>query len=202
MLVPFPSSLVTDFVLRFYVYQLNSLHHPLKEAENWVYTRRRMTGVDLRPATPADEPFLRSLMTRTMADELGAWAWPEAIRADLLQKQSQSRLVAMRSTWRGLDDRIISADGQPVGRIALAFTADEVWIVDLTVLPENRNGGVGTAVLRSILDEARRLGKPVRLHVNMAHRASRFYERLGFVKAGGSDVHQLMEWTPVRYATA
>ena len=161
-----------------------------------------MTGVDLRPATPADEPFLRSLMIGAMADELGAWAWPPAIRADLLQKQYHGRDSAMRSTWRDLDDRLILLEGQPVGRIALARTADELWVVDLLVVPERRNGGVGTAVLRNVLGEAKRLGKPVRLHVNITHRAARFYERLGFVKAGGSEVHQLMEWTPVQYASA
>lgn len=161
-----------------------------------------MTGVDLRPATPADEPFLRNLMTRTIADELGAWAWPEAIRADLLQTQYTARATAMRSTWRDLDDRIISIQNQAAGRIAIARTADEVWIVDLLVLPERRGSGLGTTALRLVLDEATRLGKPVRLHVNITHRASRFYERLGFVKAGGSDVHHLMEWTPTQYVVA
>lgn len=161
-----------------------------------------MTGVELRPATSADESFLRNLMTRTIADELGAWAWPEAIRAELLQKQYIARDTAMHSTWRGLDDRIVSVDSQPVGRIALARTADEVWIVDLLIQPEHRSTGVGTAVLRTVFDEARRIGKPVRLHVNTTHRASRFYERLGFVKAGGSEVHHLMEWTPAQFAGA
>jgi GNAT superfamily N-acetyltransferase len=161
-----------------------------------------MTGVDLRPATPADEPFLRNLMIRTIADELGAWAWPEAIRADLLQKQYHARDTAMHSTWRGLDDRIISIRNQPAGRIAVARTADEVWIVDLLVVPEQRGSGIGTAALGRVLDEAKQMGKPVRLHVNITHRASRFYERLGFVKAGGSDVHHLMEWMPAQYASA
>ena len=161
-----------------------------------------MTGVELRPATSADEPFLRNLMTRTIADELGAWAWPEAIRADLLQNQYRARDTAMRATWRDLDDRVIQLQNQPAGRIAVARTADEVWIVDLLVLPERRSSGVGTAALKTVLDEAKRVGKPVRLHVNTAHRSSRFYERLGFVKAGGSEVHHLMEWTPVQYAGA
>ena len=161
-----------------------------------------MTGVELRPATPADEPFLRNLMTRTIADELGAWAWPEAIRADLLQKQSDARAIAMRSTWRDLDDRIILIQNKLAGRIAVARTADEVWLVDLLVLPEHRGAGIGTAALKMVLEDARRVGKPVRLHVNITHRASRFYERLGFVKAGGSEVHHLMEWTPAQYVGA
>lgn len=161
-----------------------------------------MTGVELRPVQPADEPFLRNLMIRTIADELGAWAWPDAIRADLLQKQYQIRDTAMHSTWRGLDDRIILSENKSVGRIAVARTADEIWIVDLLVLPENRSQGIGAAALRSVLDEARRIGKPVRLHVNTTHRTSRFYERMGFVKVGGSDVHHLMEWTPAEYMVA
>ncbi len=161
-----------------------------------------MTGVEFRPATPADEPFLRNLMIRAIADELGAWAWPEAIRADLLQKQYHARDTAMHSTWRDLDDRIILKHGKPAGRIALARTADEVWIVDVLVSPEHRGTGIGTAALRTILDDAARIGKPVRLHVNITHRSSRFYERLGFVKAGGSEVYHLMEWTPAHAVVA
>ncbi len=126
----------------------------------------------------------------------------DAIRADLLQTQFHARDTGMRSTWRDLDDRIILSQGQPAGRIALARTADEVWIVDLLVLPELRGSGIGTAVLQTVFDDATRLGKPVRLHANIAHRSTRLYERLGFVKAGGSQVHHLLEWTPAQLVGA
>lgn len=47
------------------------------------------------------------------------------------------------------------------------------------------------------MDEARRLGLPVRLQVlKINPRALSFYERSGFVRTGETDTHILMEGVP------
>ncbi len=54
-----------------------------------------------------------------------------------------------------------------------------------------------TAVLDRIAraEEARGLGRPVRLRVLKVNpRARAFYERLGFRRTGETDTHDLMEW--------
>lgn len=48
-----------------------------------------------------------------------------------------------------------------------------------------------------VMEEARALRVPVRLRVLKVNpRARAFYERLGFVCAGETETHDLMEWTP------
>jgi RimJ/RimL family protein N-acetyltransferase len=46
-----------------------------------------------------------------------------------------------------------------------------------------------------VMEEARGLGRPVRLRVLKVNpRARAFHERLGFRRIGETDTHDLMEW--------
>ena len=46
-----------------------------------------------------------------------------------------------------------------------------------------------------LMDEARRLGLPVRLRVMKVNpRGLAFYERLGFTRTAETDTHDLLEW--------
>jgi ribosomal protein S18 acetylase RimI-like enzyme len=74
----------------------------------------------------------------------------------------------------------------------------EAHIVDIAVLPERRNSGIGATVLRGVLAESDRRGVPASLNVNVTNRAVRLYERLGFTRTGGNQVQHFMERAPVR----
>ncbi len=50
-------------------------------------------------------------------------------------------------------------------------------LVDISLLPEARGSGLGTAILKDLV--AAETG-PVQLHVERTNRARRLYERLGF----------------------
>jgi GNAT superfamily N-acetyltransferase len=67
------------------------------------------------------------------------------------------------------------------------------WLEELYVLPEWRERGVGTTMLESVLEEARRLGcAAVDLEVESAHeRAARLYARHGFAR------HSRARWVKV-----
>ena len=60
----------------------------------------------------------------------------------------------------------------------------------------HRGTGMGTALLKDLLAEAERAGKPVRLQVLKTNRAIRLYARLGFAITGESPTHLQMEWRP------
>jgi ribosomal protein S18 acetylase RimI-like enzyme len=68
--------------------------------------------------------------------------------------------------------------------------------VDIALLPGHRNAGVGSALLQGIFGEAQATNKPLRLKVLRGNRAVRFYQRLGFVKIGETEMHFEMEWHP------
>jgi len=87
-------------------------------------------------------------------------------------------------------------DGAPAGRMLVAGGPEEIRLVDLALLPEHRNGGIGTALLRRLLAEGAARTVPVRLHVERSNPARRLYERLGFVPVADDGVHLLMAWNP------
>ena len=153
-------------------------------------------SIQIRPMTPDDEGFLRRLLLATIAEELSAWAWPDAIRDHLLDMQYRLRRNAAASERPGTELSVIVDGGEPVGWLALARSPECVHVVDIAVLPERRGQGVGSTVLRECLRESDRAGMPVRLNVNITNRAAALYERLGFRRTGGSEVQHFMERRP------
>ena len=68
------------------------------------------------------------------------------------------------------------------GRIVVDRPGNRLYIVDQAIVPELRGRGIGTAIMRSLMDEAAALGVPVTLQVASSNDPSmRLYLRLGFV---------------------
>ena len=91
---------------------------------------------------------------------------------------------------------IIMANGRPVGRLYIGRLDQEIRIVDITVLPAERNCGIGTYLIKQILDEAKRAGKLTRIYVEEFNPSLRLFERLGFSVSAQHGMHLLLEWSP------
>lgn len=64
-------------------------------------------------------------------------------------------------------------------------------------MPEHRGQGLGTHLFQQVMDDGKRLGLPVSVHVERNNPARILYERLGFkLKTERDDVYLLMEWRP------
>jgi ribosomal-protein-alanine N-acetyltransferase len=82
---------------------------------------------------------------------------------------------------------VARTDDCPVaGFCAFWLVFDEIHINNVAVRPQFRGQGMGTAIMRHVLDEARRLGaRRATLEVRASNEgARRLYERLGFYVAG------------------
>ena len=82
------------------------------------------------------------------------------------------------------------------GSCLAAASSSSSRIIDIALLPEHRNGGIGSRLLRGLLDEAAEAGKPVRIHVEQLNPAMSLYRRLGFTRIEERGVYWLMEWRP------
>jgi ribosomal protein S18 acetylase RimI-like enzyme len=150
--------------------------------------------VTLRPESPSDEDFIRRLILQTIAEELGASAWPEPMRSHLLGVQHTARRQSHRANNPEAASHVIQADGVDAGWAVLNTMPHEVRLAEIMILPEMRRRGIGTAAIDEILSTAARAGKPVRLNVNVTnHGAIRLYERLGFRQIEQNAVQYLME---------
>ena len=95
------------------------------------------------------------------------------------------------------DTKIILLETNPVGRMIVSRRENEIQLVDIALLTEYRSRGIGTSLIKELIDEATAAGKVVQLHVLKTNRrAKRLYERLGFKSTGESGMHFEMEWTP------
>lgn len=153
-------------------------------------------NVSLRPAEVADHPFLYELYCSTRQEELAAWGWDAAQTATFLQFQFRAQQLHYQTQFPHATYEIICHAGQPIGRLILDSSAQELRLVDIALLPAHRNSGIGSALLRDVLATAAQAGRPVRLHVEAHNRARRLYERLGFTLVTTVGPYYLMEKPP------
>jgi ribosomal protein S18 acetylase RimI-like enzyme len=151
-----------------------------------------------RAATPPDEDFLCRLHRSTRETEVAAWGLPAEQQEALLLLQYKAQSAHYSRSFPSADHQIITIDGKSVGTTLVDRSADEIRLVDIAILPEHRNAGLGTALVRELLDESVACGKPMRLHVFKPSPAVRFYERLGFHRIGDDQVYWVLEANPGR----
>jgi ribosomal protein S18 acetylase RimI-like enzyme len=143
----------------------------------------------------ADDAFIKRLLLETISTQLGAGAWPEALRETLLAQQCDIRLMSRRGAFPQGHGWIIQIDGADAGWLFVADSPDEIRIVEIVIAEAHSGQGAGTDVIRGLLAEAEALGKPVRLSVNLLNTgAARLYHRLGFRRTGGDATQDFLEW--------
>jgi ribosomal protein S18 acetylase RimI-like enzyme len=159
-------------------------------------------AVELRPAGPQDEELLCRVYASTRAEELSVVAWDDALKQAFLRAQFEAQDRWYREHYARASFDVVLADGVPCGRLYVHRGESEIRIVDIALLPSHRGAGVGTALLRDLLDEADAGGKRVTIHVERLNPALRLYERLGFAVAEDKGVYLLLERVPTYVNTA
>lgn len=150
-------------------------------------------NVSFRPIESADRDFLSAVYAATRMQELAQVDWDENQKTQFLQMQFSAQHRYYQENYADADFLIILLDNRPAGRFYIAHWPNEIRIVDLALLPAFRNAGVGTAILKGVLNEAALARKPVRIHVERFNPALSLYRRLGFLEIGEHGVYYLME---------
>jgi GNAT superfamily N-acetyltransferase len=152
--------------------------------------------VRLRPAEPQDEPFLLRVYAAARAQELAPVPWDDAQKQAFLEMQFSAQQQHYRTHYPAAEHLVICSGDKPVGRLYLNRGPVEFRILDIAILPENRNAGVGTLVISQILSEALRAGLPVTVYVESFNPSLHFFEQLGFRRKKQDDFNWLMQWHP------
>ncbi len=125
--------------------------------------------VTLRPAVEADfEACRRTYFAET--------EWMN----ERLQLKREDQEATFRKLWKPTQVCVIQADGTDVGWLQTVVSKDEEFLGQIFVDAPFQNRGIGTEVLRRIIDEASRLKLPIRLAVVKFNRSRSLYQRLGF----------------------
>jgi ribosomal protein S18 acetylase RimI-like enzyme len=147
----------------------------------------------LQPFTPDQQDFLFKLYANTRQEEVSSFGWPAAQQETFLRMQFNAQQNWYAMAYSGADHQIIVVGGQPVGRILVFHELNARRLVDIAVLSDYRSRGIGTQLLRDLLDKSDREGIPVRLQVLKSNRARSLYQRLGFVVISDDGMYYQME---------
>ncbi len=158
-----------------------------------------MTAVDrskinFRRIRDEDSDFLALLYASTRAAEMNLVPWSDEQKQQFVEMQFRAQTLDYAEHYDMNQFFIIEHGGQPVGRLYLDRQPEDLCIIDITLLPELRGAGLGTVLLREMLDDAARSGITVSIHVEHFNPAMHLYERLGFKHVATNGVYHLMRW--------
>ena len=153
-------------------------------------------SVTLRLSKPDDQEFLFAVYASTREEELSLWNFDEKQKRAFLEMQFRAQSQQYALCYPQADNNVIIFADRPVGRFLVDKIGPEITLVDIALLPEYRNRGIGTLLIEALLQEAKTLGKNVALQVLRGSAAARLYERVGFIMVGGDAVYLEMKKTP------
>lgn len=141
----------------------------------------------LRPAKEVDYEFLYRLFVATMRSSITElWGvWDEARWAAFLQEHFDASRY-----------QVVVVEGRDVGALAIERRPGQIHLDTVEIAPEYQGRGLGSALIRTVLEEAWKKGASVTLQVNRANRSRRLYERLGFTETGQTPTHYHMRASP------
>jgi ribosomal protein S18 acetylase RimI-like enzyme len=165
------------------------------------------TLITRRPVAPSDTPFLEGLYASTRTAELAVLPWSEEQKSVFIRSQFTTQSIQYATNYPDASFEVVMIDGTAAGRLCVERRAALMQIIDIALLPQFRGAGVGTRLLRGLLDEATTQGATVALHVECHNPARRLYERLGFelcaddAGTGTDAVYAAMRWYPPEQST-
>jgi ribosomal protein S18 acetylase RimI-like enzyme len=144
--------------------------------------------VRLRPARLGDYAFALSLYlegAERHLSKIGQWNRPRI-------------LLKFRQGYKLAPAKIICAGDKPIGWIQVANFVDHMHLRQLHLIREFRGQGIGTRLVKELLQCADKLGKPVTLDVMHGNPARFLYLRLGFRQKSQNAATRQMIWRPPR----
>ena len=154
--------------------------------------------ITLRPVTPADDAFLLSIYASTRAEEMARVPWTAEQKEAFVRMQFAAQKQHYAAMHPEASHDIIYKDETAIGRLWVERKAEELHILDITVLPEHRGRGAGGTLLRRLLKEAGAGAKAVTIYVESFNPSLHFFEQLGFRKEREEGYQFLMKWQAQR----
>jgi ribosomal protein S18 acetylase RimI-like enzyme len=159
------------------------------------WLRAADAGLTFRRITDADLPFLARVYASSRADELAPTGWSDQLKALFLDQQFRAQHAHYQQYYPQADWLVAMWNSEDIGRLYIERWPSQHCLIDIALLPAHRGKGLGTALLRDVMDEAAACGKAVSIHVEKFNPAMRLYRRLGFETEEDKGVYDLMRWS-------
>lgn len=151
-------------------------------------------ALSIRPQRDADAPELFALFCQSRP-ELDLLPLDAAGRLEIKAMQFRAQAAGYAAQFPAARFDVVELAGSVIGRLVVERTGAALQLIDIALTPQARGQGVGAALLRALMAQARAAGLPMRLSVSTDNPdAQRLYLRLGFAPTGRSPTHVSMEW--------
>ena len=140
----------------------------------------KQLAVTTRPMGDDDAMLLFELYASSRADELSRSGWVTPQQRSFFRMQAQNQERYFLRHFDHLDRRTVCINGFSAGRLLIDRPSHAVTIVDLALLPAFRSRGVGSLLIRCLLEEAAELNIPVHMELPKNSAPVAMCERLGF----------------------
>ncbi|CAN5213997.1 hypothetical protein BH20ACI1_BH20ACI1_17870 [soil metagenome] len=150
-------------------------------------------SLKLLPVSHSDYPLLFEIYISSRADELKFVPWTDEQKNAFLETQFQAQTDHYYSTYSDGSFDLIKLEDQPAGRLFQAELDDEIRIIDLTLLPQFRNRGIGTLLLSEVLESGANQKKSVTIYLDTDNPAQTLFSRLDFIPVADDGVYCLWE---------
>ena len=142
------------------------------------------------PITESDSTFLFALYGTSREDEMAAVPWTEGQKAAFLQTQFEAQHQHYIAKYPTGSFQLIRYDGENIGRLYLCELDDEIRIIDISIMPEQRGKGIGGKVVSDILRDA---AKPVTIYLESFNPSQALFKRLGFEPVSDEGMYKLWQ---------
>jgi ribosomal protein S18 acetylase RimI-like enzyme len=147
-----------------------------------------MMDVTTRPALASDTDFARQVHHEAYREvverQYGPW-----------DEERQDRYF--QESWHAAVFAIVLCDNVPCGYLCVEDRPADLHVREIVILPGYQGQGIGSTLLRDVIERARQRDVPVRLGTHHVNRAANLYRRLGFREIGRTETHLLFEWRDV-----
>jgi ribosomal protein S18 acetylase RimI-like enzyme len=156
--------------------------------------------ITLRPVGPDDYDFLVEVYGSTRAEEMALVPWAAEMKQAFIRSQLNAQHDHYAKKYPDASHDVIEFNDRKVGRLYVARLDHEIRIADITLLPAERNAGIGSYLINRLLVEGKRTGRMVRIYVEEFNPSLHLFERLGFSRGEQHGIYILMEWTASQHA--
>jgi ribosomal protein S18 acetylase RimI-like enzyme len=155
-------------------------------------------ALSLQHIQQEDHGILKEIYGSTREEELKqVIQWSVEEKQSFIHQQFMAQHDFYQKNYAEAGFYLIIKNKIVIGRLYIHENHQEnvIRIIDISILPNWQNQGIGKSILEDILAKGTLIKKNVSIHVEAFNPAKHLYERLGFKKISETNgVYHLMEW--------
>lgn len=154
------------------------------------------TDLNLRPVEMGDEDFVYRVYASTRSDEMALVDWSDEQKEAFLRHQVGAQTAHYKIHYPNAEYHVIQRGDVALGRLITERSEDSILVIDIALLHEFRNAGIGTILMKDLMAQAVQENRYVLLRVEFFNPARRLYSRLGFIQEREFSIYHEMVWRP------